>query len=360
MAKVGAGDPRWIVSERQDGQNVNAWHWQERSLNEKVHDALKNLFKDFSLSPSSNNNTDDGLDIKIKEVSEIDGDVTVAQRKQKIMCYFELKMVLKYTGTETASGDEVSGNIKIPDVDHDSFREDNYTMTVAATSSGASMSKAEKYVYNKARSMIRKVIKDYFEDLYVEYHVGKNAKTGEPMTSSTSANNSASSTATSSTSAPAAAPKKTSSSSSSGSPTTGSPDHEATSFEQTFLWKVPPKELWPLLTDAPRASAYTRAPAKIDPQPNGAFEFMGGAMSGYFVSLEHPSRITMQWRLSSWPSGTFSSVVITMTQEGVSETKMSFAQVGIPAGEMERVKTGWMCNFWDPIKMVFGFQYELR
>jgi hypothetical protein len=27
MAKVGEGDARWIVAERQDGTNVNQWHW---------------------------------------------------------------------------------------------------------------------------------------------------------------------------------------------------------------------------------------------------------------------------------------------------------------------------------------------
>ena len=28
MAKWGEGDPRWIVEERDDGTNVNNWHWQ--------------------------------------------------------------------------------------------------------------------------------------------------------------------------------------------------------------------------------------------------------------------------------------------------------------------------------------------
>lgn len=27
MAKVGEGDPRWIVTGREDGKNVNNWHW---------------------------------------------------------------------------------------------------------------------------------------------------------------------------------------------------------------------------------------------------------------------------------------------------------------------------------------------
>ena len=27
MAKVGEGDERWIVKEREDGKNCNGWHW---------------------------------------------------------------------------------------------------------------------------------------------------------------------------------------------------------------------------------------------------------------------------------------------------------------------------------------------
>jgi predicted chitinase len=30
MAKLGEGDARWIVEKREDGTNVNAWHWQEK------------------------------------------------------------------------------------------------------------------------------------------------------------------------------------------------------------------------------------------------------------------------------------------------------------------------------------------
>ena len=29
MAKLGEGDPRWIVSDRPDGTNINGWHWEE-------------------------------------------------------------------------------------------------------------------------------------------------------------------------------------------------------------------------------------------------------------------------------------------------------------------------------------------
>lgn len=32
MAKVGEGDPRWIVTGREDGKNVNNWHWYAHAL----------------------------------------------------------------------------------------------------------------------------------------------------------------------------------------------------------------------------------------------------------------------------------------------------------------------------------------
>lgn len=349
MAKMGEGDPRWIVAERKDGANVNSWHWEEKALNERVHDALKKIFAGLQLCSG-----EDNLDIKIKELAEISGDVTVAQRKGKIMCYFELKMQLKYAGTDTATQDDVSGKCDIPDVDHDSFQDD-FTISVAATGSGKAMDRAQQFVYNKGRAIIRKTIREYFEALYVEFSVGK--KVGGPTPAGSPATpGSATTTGSSSNTGAAPAPAKKTS-----NPVPqGPPDHEATSFEQTFIWRCPASELWAVLTDAGRASAYTRAPAKIEPRPSGTFEFMGGAMSGYYVELAHPTSMVMQWRLSSWPSNVHSSVVIKFSQEEVGVTKMNFAQAGIPAGEMERVRKGWMCNFWDPIKMIFGFQYELK
>ena len=32
MAKLGEGDARWIVTERQDGTNVHNWHWSEKDV----------------------------------------------------------------------------------------------------------------------------------------------------------------------------------------------------------------------------------------------------------------------------------------------------------------------------------------
>ena len=88
------------------------------------------------------------------------------------------------------------------------------------------------------------------------------------------------------------------------------------------------------------------------------FEFLGGTISGYFVEVDHPKKLSMQWRLSSWKTGLFSTVVIVMTTEERGVTRMEFAQMGIPDGELDRVKQGWNVNFWEPIKIMFGFPME--
>ncbi|XP_040309560.1 LOW QUALITY PROTEIN: activator of 90 kDa heat shock protein ATPase homolog 2-like [Herpailurus yagouaroundi] len=43
MAKWGQGDPRWIVEEREDGTNVNNWHWTERDATSLNKGKLRNL-----------------------------------------------------------------------------------------------------------------------------------------------------------------------------------------------------------------------------------------------------------------------------------------------------------------------------
>ncbi|XP_053057361.1 activator of 90 kDa heat shock protein ATPase homolog 2 [Acinonyx jubatus] len=43
MAKWGQGDPRWIVEEREDGTNVNNWHWTERDATSLSKGKLRNL-----------------------------------------------------------------------------------------------------------------------------------------------------------------------------------------------------------------------------------------------------------------------------------------------------------------------------
>ena len=344
MAKVGEGDSRWIVSDRQDGKNCGNWHWEEKDLSTVTHDTIKSKFAGMELLTDG----PDGLTVTAKEVSDISGDVSVAQRKGKIFCYFDVKFTLKYKSR--LDGETGEGKVTAPEVDHDSFRED-FELGVSATDNKVASKKAEAWMRGEGRKAIRAVVRAYFEELFTTHNVGKFLnKIGPAAGSTASAGPVASSAAPAAAAAPAP-PKPT--------PKPKPVVASKSTLSWKLDWRCPVDDLWQVLTDAGRATHYTRAPAKIDPRASGTFEFLGGLISGYYVDVVPNEKLSMQWRLSSWPSGVFNSVIIVLAREDAGVTRMEFAQAGIPEGEFDRVRDGWLRNFWDPIKAVFGFHYDL-
>jgi activator of HSP90 ATPase len=352
MAKLGEGDSRWIVTDRPDGTNCGNWHWQEKDLTATAHDAVKNKFKGLVMHEA------DGLTVTAKEVSDITGDVTVAQRKGKIMCYFDIKLTLKYT--VKADGETGEGKVMAPEIDHDSFRGD-FELNVTATDAKAASKKGEQWMRQSGRDQIRSFVRDYFNEIFVQHNVGKYLTKVGPAAGSPpgTVTPTASSPATPGTTSPApstAAPAAPPAAAPKPKP---QPPANKSSLTWKLEWRCPVEELWMVLTDEGRASHYTRAPAKVNPQPSGSFEYLGGLISGYFVDVVPREKLVLQWRLSSWQSGQFSSVIMNFSREEAGVCRLEFAQAGIPDGEYERVRDGWLRNFWDPIKAVFGFNYEV-
>ncbi|KAG5481629.1 hypothetical protein CUR178_06982 [Leishmania enriettii] len=349
MAKVGEGDPRWIVSERTDGANVNSWHWEERDLSQHAHNKLKSTFAEHAI-PVPESMSESVEYLKIEDVSEISGDVTVAQRKGKMMCYFELKMTLGWVGKMAGAEQAVRGKMEVPEVDHEEFK-NNYNILVTCQDNDAAAQQLEAVVQASGRATVREEISAFFDALFAEYQIGKQLKSGAampppPPAAPVSASTSPSTNASVEEKKPAVQPKPRSS------------DSEETSFSWRMRWGVPVAELYAALTDPSRASVYTRSAAAMDVKAGGQFSFLGGVISGYYVDVQHLSLIKQQWRLSSWPVGVHSSVVLQLVKEEPGVTTLEFAQSGIPAGQLQSVKEGWKANFFDAIKAVFGYSLE--
>lgn len=77
MAKIGEGDDRWIVKEREDGKNVNNWHWSETSLTEWARERLEARLKDVVVREDASGTC------KLLCLDSMKGDVTIQSRKQK-------------------------------------------------------------------------------------------------------------------------------------------------------------------------------------------------------------------------------------------------------------------------------------
>ena len=117
-------------------------------------------------------------------------------------------------------------------------------------------------------------------------------------------------------------------------------------------------ELYQTFTDPQRIAAFTREPPKVfeGAKKGGKFELFGGNVSGEYVELEEPTKITQTWRLNQWPKGHYSKLHIEFDQNDVdSVTVMRVTWSGVPIGQEEVTKRNWDEYYVRSIKRTFGY-----
>lgn len=60
-------DPRWLVQHRDDGKNVNGWHWEEKNRLEWTKQRLRELLPAIPAAETGN--------LRISEVTDVVGEV---------------------------------------------------------------------------------------------------------------------------------------------------------------------------------------------------------------------------------------------------------------------------------------------
>lgn len=168
MAKWGEGDPRWIVEHRNDGKNVNGWHWQEVNKLEWTKQRLAELLPGAEAGGGSN-----GWSARVTSVKSVTGEAMLTTRKgNKRFAFYDLKLALAWEAVPASSaggqaeaeaaggaaeeggaeeqgggsgrgGEEaaVSGEISVAEFGSGSDHED---IEVSISTSGGSASAAEK------------------------------------------------------------------------------------------------------------------------------------------------------------------------------------------------------------------------
>jgi activator of HSP90 ATPase len=96
--------------------NPNNWHWVSKNASEWA----KTWF-DENLTKISAESGD--VSAKITKVVSSEGDVDVSQRKGKVITIFDVKLVLEYSGS-APEAEEVSGTITVPEVAHDTEKDE--------------------------------------------------------------------------------------------------------------------------------------------------------------------------------------------------------------------------------------------
>ena len=96
--------------------NPNNWHW----VNKNVAPWTKQWLEDNLTAIEAE---DGDVRVRITRLASMDGDVDVSQRKGKVIAIFDVKLVLEFEGSAPEQSD-VSGTITVPEVAHDTDKED--------------------------------------------------------------------------------------------------------------------------------------------------------------------------------------------------------------------------------------------
>ncbi|XP_025261528.1 putative activator of 90 kDa heat shock protein ATPase homolog 2 [Theropithecus gelada] len=162
MAKWGQGDPRWIVEEREDGTNVNNWHWTERDATSWS----KGKFQELLVGIVVENDTGRG---EISELKQVEGEASCSSRKGKLIFFYEWYIKLGWKGIVKESGVKHKGLIEIPNLSEENEVEDTEVNVSKKKGDGDILKDLMK---TAGTAKVRQALGDYLKALKTEFTTG--------------------------------------------------------------------------------------------------------------------------------------------------------------------------------------------
>ncbi|KZV88295.1 hypothetical protein EXIGLDRAFT_839327 [Exidia glandulosa HHB12029] len=305
---------------------VANYHWKSKGVKPWADDWFKRELPTLSLDG-------DAGTVKIDQVTEIDGDAELGNRKAKLLAIFDCKIELDWSGT-TKSGEDVKGTLVIPEVSHETALDQisdyvyNWTLKTPST-------KEVDALFAFARKQFPPVLEAKFAKFPVELletHGGDltvKPSSNDPSRNGTPAPAGASSYAPAppAPSAAAAAPTK---------PKPKATNTSSVTVEASFMASA--DDLFGLLTDEKRIPMWSRAPAQSNVEAGGSFSLFGGGVKGTYASLNRPTQFVQNWMLDNpkWPDGHTATLTTSLEQSSESTT-LKLALNGVPKGMEDEI-----------------------
>ncbi|KAK9821579.1 hypothetical protein WJX81_007361 [Elliptochloris bilobata] len=352
MAKVGEGDARWIVEDRADGTNVNAWHWEERDVLPWAKRRLQDLLGDLELLKSEGL---DGVALRTSPTVEVSGEALTNNRKGKLIPSYELTVKGRWSGEARAGDGQAArgeGSWQIPYLADENADEDPELRVTAA--SDAALQRLRDAFLAHAKPAVFGAVRTFVKEMQAGGPAAK-AQAAQAAKPADAAVRAAVAQAEAESRAQLEAAKKAAAKREAAEAAAGT-----ASIELTERFVARPADLLTCFTEAHRVVAFTQAPAQVDPRVGGRFEILGGAVRATFTELS-PQRIALDWHFSSWREGVVSKVVITLEEPTEGSTLLKLSHSGIPREDkfggdaVETTRSGWRQQILYRVRAVFGY-----
>ena len=166
MARLDQLDPRWVVENREDGQNVNDWHWSEKDVTNKAKHILKNWVTSSTILQEEN------ITLRLLAIrGEIEGEAIALNRRGKRGVFFDFDMKIEWQGEYKDrygyQSSDAHGLLSF-NVDQHSIDELTFDLTTESlkTSTSEIISNAMK---TKGLTALKDRIKSFYTDLRCKY-----------------------------------------------------------------------------------------------------------------------------------------------------------------------------------------------
>jgi activator of HSP90 ATPase len=329
MAKFGETDQRWIVKERDDGTNVNAWHWREQDYTPWARQYLQQALGKLDLAKTDKHHA------YITKVDKIEGDVTVQARKQKKFALYELELTLSWEAeaydAKGATAHTAKGKIKIPDLSEETY--DDLELTVLCDDEDATKRPLKEVVRKEGAARVKGACVDFVKALKARVYAGAPEPEAKPAAVEPQRRSNAQYVC--------AAPAKSS----------------LSEIVIKYSFNPPVPVIYETMLDSQRIAGATASDASISTEVGGRITMFSGAVEGENVELKpfdgSTATIVWKWRFSTWAPGHYSTVTIEL-EERDGSTRLTLRQVGVPEEEKERTEKGWTGLLFDRLKGMLG------
>ncbi len=130
---------------------------------------------------------------------------------------------------------------------------------------------------------------------------------------------------------------------------------KTTTINQTATFSASPKEIYHLIMDPKKHSAFTGSKVTMSNVVKGKFKAFDGYVHGYNIELTEGKKIVQAWHFAEegWPDDHFSMCTFLLEPAG-KKTKLIFRQTGIPEQSAAALKDGWKQYYWEAMKLYLG------
>lgn len=320
-----------VVREREDGQNVNGWHWSEKNVTVWADSRLRELIAPIA-----------GECVSVTNVEKITGEATLWNRKGKLKVIYDLKVEGHWTSLPPNEDDTKNTKGKFV---FELF-DDDPDVNATIDSKSAADPKYKSDFFAQCVPDIRSACKVFIADLMAGADVAGSGGAPAPAAAAT----------------PPALPEA----SVTDFRRTPGVDTTSAEFRKREGAKAPliivegftcrAADLYAaLIGERARIEAVTRGKVTSDAKPGGAWEVCGGLASGVFKDVLPDKRVVMDWRMSEWEKEEEGDAQLVMNfDEDEGRTKLTVTISGLEDKRKSAVEGFWRLRFFKGIKLIFG------